>query len=104
MPSYLSTMENVGFRVCPERSTVRPATLRAGVLFLYQGHAQRGPNMIRPENGKYVAYCDGECGAVVHTGLRSFYQAINYISRAEGWDNRKRDDGWHNYCQSCAEY
>lgn len=60
--------------------------------------------MLRQEGGKYVAYCDGECGATVHTGLRSFHQAVNYISRAEGWDNRKRENGWHNYCPSCAEY
>jgi hypothetical protein len=44
--------------------------------------------MIRQQGGKYVAYCDGECGASVHTGLRSFHQAINYISRVEEWENR----------------
>jgi hypothetical protein len=60
--------------------------------------------MIHQENGKYVAYCDGECGALVHTGLRSFHQAINYISRAEEWENRKREGEWHNYCPRCSEY
>jgi len=60
--------------------------------------------MIRLENGKYVAYCDGECGASVNTGLRSFQQAVNYISRVEGWDNRRDGQGpWHNYCRACAE-
>lgn len=52
----------------------------------------------------WVAYCDGECGASVVTGLKSFRQAANYISRSEGWDNRKRGDDWFNYCPSCAEY
>jgi hypothetical protein len=60
--------------------------------------------MIRLEGGKYAAYCDGECGTSVKTGLRSFHQAINYISRAEGWDNRKREGQWRNYCPSCGEY
>ncbi len=60
--------------------------------------------MIRLEGARYVAYCDGECGASVDTGLRSFQQAVNYISRVEGWDNRKRDRQWHNYCPSCGEY
>ena len=60
--------------------------------------------MIRQENGKYVAYCDGECGAFVNTGLRSFHQAINVMSRVEEWENRKREDGWHNYCAKCRGY
>jgi hypothetical protein len=58
--------------------------------------------MIRQEGGKWVAYCDGECGA---SGLRSFQQTVNYISRAEGWDSRRSHDGqWHNYCPACGEY
>jgi hypothetical protein len=60
--------------------------------------------MIRQENGKYVAYCDGECGASVNTGLRSFHQALNVMSRVEEWENRKRQDGWHNYCPNCSGY
>ena len=60
--------------------------------------------MIRQEGGKYVAYCDGECGASVNTGLRSFHQTINYMTREADWQNRKSDGtGWRNYCPACAE-
>ena len=60
--------------------------------------------MIRLERGRYVAHCDGECGASVNTGLRSFHQAINLISRVEEWENRKGEGGWRNYCPNCREY
>jgi hypothetical protein len=60
--------------------------------------------MIRQENGNWVAYCDGDCGASVNTGVRSFQQAVNYLSRAERWDSRKYRDLWFNYCPSCGEY
>jgi hypothetical protein len=60
--------------------------------------------MIRLERASYVAYCDGECGAWVKTGLRSFHQAINYMTREADWQNRKSDGGgWRNYCPNCAE-
>jgi len=60
--------------------------------------------MIRLEGGKYVAYCDGECGATINTGLRSFHQAINYMTREADWQNRKSGrDAWRNYCSNCAE-
>lgn len=61
--------------------------------------------MIRLENSRWVAYCDGQCGASVSPGLRSFQQTVIYVSRVEGWDNRRdRDNGWHNYCPACGEY
>jgi hypothetical protein len=56
------------------------------------------------ERGSWVAYCDGGCGASLNTGLKSFQQAVNYLSRAEGWDNRKQRGVWSNYCPSCGEY
>jgi hypothetical protein len=58
--------------------------------------------MITLEGGSYVAQCDG-CGETINTGQRSFQQAVNYISRAHGWDNRKTKDGWRNYCPRCGE-
>jgi hypothetical protein len=55
------------------------------------------------EDRTWKAECDG-CGEVIRTGQKSFQQAVNYISRAEGWDNRKLKDGrWRNYCPRCAE-
>jgi hypothetical protein len=52
---------------------------------------------------KELSECDGGCGAVVRTGQKSFQQAINYLSRAEGWDSRKLRDGWRNYCPACSQ-
>jgi hypothetical protein len=42
------------------------------------------------------AQCDG-CCAVIDTGLTSFQQAVNYISRAEGWHNRRLRGVWNNF-------
>jgi hypothetical protein len=56
------------------------------------------------QDGKYVFECDGGCGAVNRTGVKSFQQAVNVSSRSDGWDHRRphgRD--WENYCPSCAE-
>ena len=50
----------------------------------------------------WKAQCDG-CGAVIHTGLKSFQQAVNFISRAEGWHNRRLRGVWNNYCPRCGE-
>ena len=50
----------------------------------------------------WKAECDG-CSEAVHTGQKSFQQAVNYISRAEGWENRELKDRWRNYCPRCAE-
>jgi hypothetical protein len=36
------------------------------------------------EDRTWKAECDG-CGEVSRTGQKSFQQAVNYISRAEGW-------------------
>jgi hypothetical protein len=41
--------------------------------------------MITLKSGSYVAECDGDCNPKVDTGQRSFQQAVNYISRAEGF-------------------
>lgn len=60
--------------------------------------------MLRLEKGGYVVICDGECGATLNTGLRSFHQALNYMTREADWQNRKSDGGgWRNYCPACAE-
>lgn len=59
--------------------------------------------MIRLESGQYVAYCDGECGSTLKTGLRSFHQAINYMTREADWQNRRSGKDWRNYCPGCAE-
>jgi hypothetical protein len=59
--------------------------------------------MFALEDGKWMVECDGGCGAVVRTGQKSFQQAINYLSRAEGWDSRKLRDGWRNYCPACSQ-
>lgn len=58
--------------------------------------------MITDRNGSWMAECDA-CGLTVDTGQRSFQQAINYISRAEGWENRKFRDRWRNYCPQCGQ-
>lgn len=58
--------------------------------------------MITLENGSYVAKCDG-CSAEIDTGQRSFQQAVNFISRAEGWENRKARQQWWNFCSRCSE-
>jgi hypothetical protein len=50
----------------------------------------------------YVGKCDG-CGDEVHTGQKSFHQAVIYLSRVEGWRNDKRRGVWDNYCPRCAE-
>jgi len=58
--------------------------------------------MIILKGKTYVAECDG-CGESIDTGLRSFRQAVNYISRAEGWENRKIRNFWRNFCPKCIE-
>ncbi len=58
--------------------------------------------MIVQEGGKWKAECDGYCGTVCFTGQKSFQQAVNYLSRAEDWDNRKVQGTWRNYCPRCA--
>lgn len=58
--------------------------------------------MITLERGSYVAKCDG-CSAEIDTGQRSFQQAVNYISRAEGWENRKTRQQWWNFWSRCSE-
>jgi hypothetical protein len=61
--------------------------------------------MNHQENGRYVFECDGGCGAVNRTDLKSFQQAVNVSTRADGWDHRRRDGrNWENYCPNCAEY
>jgi hypothetical protein len=62
-----------------------------------------GDTMIRQVGRNWVADCDGGCGTSIDTGQKSFRQATIYLSRAEGWDNRKLRDGWRNYCSRCAE-
>jgi hypothetical protein len=52
--------------------------------------------------GKYRVECDGECGAVLHTGLSSFHQART-LSAVEGWEHQKLRGVWRNFCPRCAE-
>ena len=59
--------------------------------------------MITLKSGAYVAECDGGCSTEIDTGLRSFRQAVNYISRAEGWENRRTRGQWWNFCPRCSE-
>jgi len=59
--------------------------------------------MIALKGGKYVAECDGACGESVDTGLRSFQQAVNYLSRVENWENRKLRGQWWNFCPRCGD-
>ena len=59
--------------------------------------------MFRLEGGRYKAICD-RCRETTDTGQRSFQQAINYLSREEGWESRRLKDGkWRNYCPRCGE-
>jgi hypothetical protein len=58
--------------------------------------------MIRQQGGKWVAECD-RCARKITTGQRSFQQAANYLSRAEGWDSWEHDGDWKNYCPQCVE-
>jgi hypothetical protein len=59
--------------------------------------------MITLQSGSYVAECDGDCNSKIDTGQRSFQQAVNYISRAEGWENRKARGKWWNFCPRCGD-
>ena len=59
--------------------------------------------MIEQKRGVWIATCDGGCGRQTNTGLKSFQQAVNFISRAEGWRNEKLRGVWTNYCPDCAE-
>lgn len=59
--------------------------------------------MFKPNGSKgYAIECDGECGAVCHTGQTSFQQARN-LSVVEGWEHRRIRGLWQNYCSRCAE-
>jgi hypothetical protein len=58
--------------------------------------------MLRLESRTWKAQCDG-CPKAIDTGQKSFQQAVNYLSRAEGWESRKLRDGWRNYCPQCSE-
>jgi hypothetical protein len=64
----------------------------------------KGHHMFRRgTDGKYEIECDGECGAVLYSGLKSFHQARN-LSVVEGWEHRKGEyRDWQNYCPSCSE-
>ena len=59
--------------------------------------------MISLKNGAYLAECDGGCGAQFNTGLRSFHQAVNLLSREEGWQNCKARGQWWNFCPQCGD-
>jgi hypothetical protein len=54
--------------------------------------------VITLKGGRYVAECDGSCNAKIDTGLRSFQQAVNYISRVECREIRKTRGQWWNFC------
>lgn len=58
--------------------------------------------MITLEGKTWNAECD-RCGEAIDTGQKSFQQAVNYLSRAEGWESRKIRGTWKNYCPRCGE-
>jgi hypothetical protein len=58
--------------------------------------------MISQVNGKWMAKCD-RCDRSINTGQKSFQQAANYLSRAEGWDSWEHSGEWTNYCPRCIE-
>src|SRR5262245_33502611 len=54
--------------------------------------------MYEQRNGKFKFECDGLCGGVIATGMKSWQQALN-VSRVEGWDHRRSASGnWLNFC------
>ena len=59
--------------------------------------------MIFHKGGTVIAECDGCDHAAIDTGQRSFQQAVNYTSRAEGWEVRKIRDEWWTICPRCAD-
>jgi hypothetical protein len=59
--------------------------------------------MIVRKGGTYVAKCDGDCNTEFDTGLESFHQAVNYLSREAGWESYKARGKWWNFCPRCSE-
>ncbi|MBR0791864.1 hypothetical protein JQ631_22515 [Bradyrhizobium manausense] len=52
--------------------------------------------------GNVVAYCD-RCPRSYNTGLKVFQQAVDLLSRAEGWESVEHGRGWKNYCPTCSD-
>jgi hypothetical protein len=59
--------------------------------------------MIRYEQKVIIVQCDG-CSASCNTALTSFHQAMNYVTREEGWERRRLRGQWFHYCPQCGEY
>ena len=59
--------------------------------------------MIRYARKIISVHCDG-CTETCDTGLTSFHQAMNYITREEGWERRPLRGQWLHYCPRCREY
>ncbi len=58
--------------------------------------------MMRTIKGNVVAYCD-RCPKSYNTGLKIFQQAVDLLSRAEGWESVEHGRGWKNYCPQCSD-
>jgi hypothetical protein len=58
--------------------------------------------MMRYVKGNVVAYCD-RCPRNYDTGLKVFQQAVDLLSRAEGWESVEHGRGWKNYCPTCSD-
>lgn len=58
--------------------------------------------MMRYVKGNVVASCD-RCPRTYNTGLTKFQQAVDLLSRSEGWENIEHGGGWKNYCPSCSD-
>ncbi|WP_172628022.1 hypothetical protein [Bradyrhizobium ivorense] len=52
--------------------------------------------------GNVVAYCD-RCPNKHNTGLKVFQQAVDLLSRAEGWESVEHEGKWENYCPRCSD-
>jgi hypothetical protein len=51
----------------------------------------------------YKFECDGLCGEVIYTEMKSFVQARN-LSQVDGWEHRRSPSGgWLNYCPRCRD-
>jgi hypothetical protein len=88
------------FRHTPQRL---PPTTVPMILSPEDGNQEAFAMIDRKGPGHpYVAKCDG-CSIEIRTGQTSFQQAVNYISRAEGWRNERPRGVWANYCPRCAE-
>jgi hypothetical protein len=58
--------------------------------------------MMRHVKGNVVAKCDRR-PTTYNTGLKVFQQAVDLLSRAEGWESIEHGRGWKNFCPACSD-